>query len=220
MVDGALRDPAREAALHARDGAPAKRGLKDFKWFIYRFTTPTMKHLFNIPRNVLQVEQAVISMLAGDVFDDRHGAAGGCASSALIYAITALRIAPAALRGWWRRRRQVAPDVSGDTLQAGNAMSAVRSPPVPARRRRLSASTTSHADDPSARCCARRRAGGVRLRRLRRRSAMPIRVTCACRCSRMRPSAPFEVWRTDGPVRSGRDGEIALGERWPRCRSA
>lgn len=40
--------------------------INAFSWFIYRFTTPTMRDLFRNPRNDWQVEQAVISMLAGD----------------------------------------------------------------------------------------------------------------------------------------------------------
>jgi hypothetical protein len=35
----------------------------------------------------------------------------------LIYAIVALRQGPAALRAWWRRRRQSATGFAGDTLQ-------------------------------------------------------------------------------------------------------
>lgn len=45
-----------------------RKGLAVFSWFIYRFNTPTMNTLFRNPRNVLKVEQAVTSMLAGDVY--------------------------------------------------------------------------------------------------------------------------------------------------------
>jgi flavin-dependent dehydrogenase len=48
------------------------RGISSFSWFIYRFTTPGMRLLMSQPRNVLKVVQAVISMLAGDVFDNRE----------------------------------------------------------------------------------------------------------------------------------------------------
>lgn len=48
------------------------RGLSTFSWFIYRFTTPTMADLMSNPRNVLHVVQAIISMLAGDVFTNRR----------------------------------------------------------------------------------------------------------------------------------------------------
>src|SRR5690554_1863809 len=71
VIDGALRDPARERALQKAMEKRFRRGLKHFSWFIHRFTSPVMKRLFSAPRNVLQMQQAVVSMLAGDVFDNR-----------------------------------------------------------------------------------------------------------------------------------------------------
>ncbi len=49
-----------------------RTGIANFSWFIYRFTTPVMRNLMSNPRNVLKVVQAVISMLAGDVFTNRE----------------------------------------------------------------------------------------------------------------------------------------------------
>jgi flavin-dependent dehydrogenase len=49
-----------------------RTGITNFSWFIYRFTTPVMRNLMSNPRNVLKVAQAVISMLAGDVFRNRE----------------------------------------------------------------------------------------------------------------------------------------------------
>ena len=37
-------------------------------WFIHRFTSPAFHHMFMNPTNRFRLEQAVISMLAGDVF--------------------------------------------------------------------------------------------------------------------------------------------------------
>jgi flavin-dependent dehydrogenase len=48
-----------------------RRGIATFSWFIYRFSSPTMSYLLTNPRNSLQVVEAVISMLAGDVYFDR-----------------------------------------------------------------------------------------------------------------------------------------------------
>jgi flavin-dependent dehydrogenase len=48
-----------------------KRGIATFSWFIYRFTSPTMRDLMSNPRDVLQVVQGVVSMLAGDVYTNR-----------------------------------------------------------------------------------------------------------------------------------------------------
>jgi len=119
VVDGALREPTREAALQRAMSDHLTLGLKHFQWFIYRFTTPVMRHLFNNPSNFWQVDQAVISMLAGDVFDN-PAVLRRLRLFRFVYAMTALRMAPAALQGWWRRRRQVGVTFSGDTLQQGN----------------------------------------------------------------------------------------------------
>ena len=119
VVDGALRDASSEAALQRAMVTRLKRGLKHFQWFIYRFTTPVMRELFNKPGNPWQVEQAVISMLAGDVFDNK-AVLRRLRFFRFIYAMTALRLAPQALRGWLRRKRQVGVDFRGDTLQQGN----------------------------------------------------------------------------------------------------
>jgi flavin-dependent dehydrogenase len=69
LVDEVLRDPASEARLQARFTQRIRRGVRVFSWFIYRFNSPVMRQLFASPRNTLRVEDGVVSMLAGDVFD-------------------------------------------------------------------------------------------------------------------------------------------------------
>ena len=123
VVDATLRDPARESALQAAMTRRLSRGLKHFQWFIYRFNTPVMRHLFNHPRNTWQVEQAVISMLAGDVFDN-PAVLRRLRLFRLIYGLTALRLAPAALHAWLQRRRQAGVHFEGDTLHRDTPSSA------------------------------------------------------------------------------------------------
>ncbi|MBL8301004.1 MAG: tryptophan 7-halogenase [Rhodanobacteraceae bacterium] len=114
LVDAILKHPAREAALQAAFEKRIRRGVRVFSWFIYRFNSPVMRSLFATPRNVLKVEQGVISMLAGDVFDS------GPVMRRLhlfkaIYAATGL----ANFRRWWsdlrERRRQSASQFTGGT---------------------------------------------------------------------------------------------------------
>ena len=119
VVDAALRAPEREASLQRAMQVRLERGLRHFTWFIHRFNTPVMQRLFAAPRNDLQVEQAVISMLAGDVFDNA-AVRWRLYVFRLIYAINAVAIAPQALRGWLTRRRQAATAFRGDTLHEGN----------------------------------------------------------------------------------------------------
>jgi flavin-dependent dehydrogenase len=71
VVAAILREPEREAALQRDYARFVRRGLERMSWFIMRFQTPAMARLFAQPRDVLKVEQAMVSMLAGDVFDGR-----------------------------------------------------------------------------------------------------------------------------------------------------
>jgi hypothetical protein len=84
-----LREPTREAALQADYRKRIDGGIGVFSWFIERFTTPVMRELFQNPRNFWQIEQAVISMLAGNVFD-HPGVLRRLKAFRLIYAATAL----------------------------------------------------------------------------------------------------------------------------------
>ena len=46
------------------------RGVKTFSWFIWRFNSPGMRSLLLYPANPFRVQEAVTSLLAGDVFRD------------------------------------------------------------------------------------------------------------------------------------------------------
>jgi flavin-dependent dehydrogenase len=67
-VNTCLRDPAGAAAALARFDRAVRRGPREFSWFIYRVTNPTMRDLFMGPRNVMRVKEALLSMLAGDIY--------------------------------------------------------------------------------------------------------------------------------------------------------
>ncbi len=69
VVDAALREPRREQALLAKLERRQRAGIERFSYFIYRFNSPVMRQMFRQPRNIWQLEQGVISMFAGDVFD-------------------------------------------------------------------------------------------------------------------------------------------------------
>lgn len=116
VVDGALRDFAREAGLQRRYTQHMRQGYARFAWFIYRFNSPVMKALFADPRNVLQVEQGVISMLAGDVFDNKR-VLSKLRIFKTIYAIASL----INIRGWAAdladRRRQNRMRVAADAVE-------------------------------------------------------------------------------------------------------
>src|SRR6202012_5432521 len=69
-VDAWLHSPAAAStkAAFRRFERALEHGPKEFSWFIYRVTNPTMRELFMGPRNVLRMEEALLSLLAGDIF--------------------------------------------------------------------------------------------------------------------------------------------------------
>jgi flavin-dependent dehydrogenase len=60
--------PERAAAALKQFDRIIRHGPKQFSWFIYRVTNPAMRELFLGPRNALRMEEALLSMLAGDIF--------------------------------------------------------------------------------------------------------------------------------------------------------
>ena len=45
-----------------------RRGLDSFSWYIYRVRLPAIRDMFMAPRKNPRLEEAVLSLLAGDVF--------------------------------------------------------------------------------------------------------------------------------------------------------
>ena len=67
-LDEALRRPRRAARALRRFDRRMRHGPKQFSWFIYRVTNPTMREMFLDPKNVLRMKEALLSLLAGDIF--------------------------------------------------------------------------------------------------------------------------------------------------------
>jgi flavin-dependent dehydrogenase len=70
VVRTAFRDPARTARAMARYEAETRRAIATFSWYIYNMTRPAFQDLFMAPSNVFRIEEAMMSLLAGDVFRD------------------------------------------------------------------------------------------------------------------------------------------------------
>lgn len=72
VVDQCLRQPGREQRLLARHQRNLDRGIRTIAWFIHRFNSPVMHGLFMAPRNIAHMQEAVISVLAGDFYRRRR----------------------------------------------------------------------------------------------------------------------------------------------------
>ncbi len=66
-VEACLRKPAQAARALRRYDAATRKAMGAFTWFIYRIREPAMRNLFMSPRNWFRVEEAVLSLLAGDM---------------------------------------------------------------------------------------------------------------------------------------------------------
>lgn len=112
LIRRALAEPARESVLQAAFARRIDKGLRVFSWFIYRFNSPAMRQLFADPRNDFRIEDAVISMLAGDVFDSKP-VLRRLRAFQFIYSMTAL----VGARRWFTdrvaRRRQARCEFAG-----------------------------------------------------------------------------------------------------------
>jgi flavin-dependent dehydrogenase len=67
-IDTCLRSPARAKAALREFDRVTRHGPKQFSWFIYRVTSPTMREMFMKPRNTWRMKEALLSLLAGDIF--------------------------------------------------------------------------------------------------------------------------------------------------------
>ncbi|RYY96123.1 MAG: NAD(P)/FAD-dependent oxidoreductase [Comamonadaceae bacterium] len=67
LVRAALERSRRAGALRQRFERYMRRGPREFSWFIFRVTNPTMREFFMYPQNPLRVKEALMSLLAGDI---------------------------------------------------------------------------------------------------------------------------------------------------------
>jgi flavin-dependent dehydrogenase len=101
--------PARAAAALERFDRVSRHGPKQFSWFIYRVTNPTMRELFLGPRNTLRMEEALLSVLAGDIFGRTPIWTRLSMFKALYYLLSFANLGRS-LRAWRRRAANIRPD--------------------------------------------------------------------------------------------------------------
>jgi len=81
-----------------------KHGPKMFSWFIYRITSPAIRRIFMQPQNVWRMQEALLSILAGDLFRDTP-VGPRFLGFKLVYYVSCITIMPQAFKTWaWRRK--------------------------------------------------------------------------------------------------------------------
>ena len=122
LVAAALDEPARAPAARARFERYMRKGPREFSWFIFRVTNPTIREFFMYPENPMRVKEALLSLLAGDI----HGKTPIWTSIRVLKALYYVVSAGHPRRTWqaWRRRRQNIRDVgatSGENILEARA---------------------------------------------------------------------------------------------------
>ncbi|NOQ80085.1 MAG: hydroxylase [Gammaproteobacteria bacterium] len=105
-IDQCLKTPDNAPHVCSQLEKHIRGGIDEMCWFIYRFTSPVMQRLFMNPRNSWQVESAVISMLAGDIFDNK-AVKLRLKLFHFIYYTHAARMIPGTINSWLKRRRNI-----------------------------------------------------------------------------------------------------------------
>jgi flavin-dependent dehydrogenase len=107
-VDVCLRNPAKGSSALKHFDRISRHGTREFSWFIHRITNPTMRDLFMGPRNFLRMKEALLGLLAGDIYGDTPIWASLRAFKAVYYigSLANLRRSITALR---RRRVNIQP---------------------------------------------------------------------------------------------------------------
>jgi flavin-dependent dehydrogenase len=102
-IDTCLKNPAKSAQALRRFDRQMRHGPKAFSWFIYRVTNPIMRDFFMGPKNVFRVKEALLSVLAGDVFGKTPIWPSILAFKTLYYSANLLQ--PRRAYAAWKQRR-------------------------------------------------------------------------------------------------------------------
>lgn len=102
-IDTCLARPAESPAALKRFDRAMRHGPKEFSWFIYRVTNPIMRQFFMYPRNTFRMKEALLSVLAGDIFGKTPIWRSLFVFKVLYYLVN-LSQPRTAFMGWKRRR--------------------------------------------------------------------------------------------------------------------
>ncbi len=105
-VDTCLRHPGQAAAALKKFDHTMRIGPKAFSWFIYRVTNPALRNMFMRPRNIFHVKEALLSVLAGDVFGKTPHRIPLLLFKGLYYAISVLNFRRT-LKAWRMRKHNI-----------------------------------------------------------------------------------------------------------------
>ncbi len=104
-ISTCLSTPKRAGAALRRYDRALRLGPREFSWFIYRANHPSLRDLFMNPNNIFRVKEALLSVLAGDIFGSTP-IRRSLATFKVLYYLHALRNIRRSLAFWRHHRRQ------------------------------------------------------------------------------------------------------------------
>lgn len=107
-VHQCLSEPDNASAALKKFDRIMHRGPREFSWFIYRITKPIFWGILTTPRNPLRMREAVLSLLAGDIFG-RTPIWPSLYAFKGVYYVTCVANLPQAIREWRQRKQNIRP---------------------------------------------------------------------------------------------------------------
>lgn len=105
-VDACLSKPQEAACALKKFDQAMLHGPKVFSWFIYRITTPAMRNLLMYQGSDSKIKKALISVLIGDVFDNK-GFAFWLFMFKVMYYLGSLSSPKASFMAWRKRKDSI-----------------------------------------------------------------------------------------------------------------
>ncbi|MES1265807.1 MAG: hydroxylase, partial [Variovorax sp.] len=103
VVATALDRPEEMARARKAFEAMMRKGPREYSWFIYRVTNPTIRDMFMHPGNPMRVKEALMSLLAGDIYGSTPMWRALRMFKVLYYAISVVNLRRTML-GWKQHR--------------------------------------------------------------------------------------------------------------------
>ena len=106
VVATALDQPKSLARARADFETGMRKGPREYSWFIYRATNPTIRDMFMHPNNFARVKEALMSLLAGDIYG-KTPMWWGLRRFKILYYLIAVFHPMRTWRGWRKHRNSI-----------------------------------------------------------------------------------------------------------------
>jgi flavin-dependent dehydrogenase len=128
LVQTALDRPAELAAARRALEERMRVGPRDYSWFIYRVTNPTIRDMFMHPQNIFNVKQGLMSLLAADIHQEGPRYRRSLLMFKVVYCFVSLLNPRRTIDGWKRHRFNIRDMgmLRGETIMKADGAEAPR----------------------------------------------------------------------------------------------